>query len=287
MGMNPAVSYGKNAATTCGRFASAYKIRVCDGGTLIDGSSPDGRHTGTCDRCGTAILNVYVFSDESRSTFMHVGIDCAQKMGVSLDQLKSARTFWRRQAIEAENAARRASIEERRRLEDEARKARLEASRELVTEINDLRMDAHATTWERDRLNSLVAYTANNGDSWFHSPAESDLRELKDFFAIRERLHLCYTSTVQSSAKRVRLRLTAYRKALSFHGMYGLTFVNFLTDGVNAYVYKGGKCIDYGETVEATWTLGDEDTRDGLTSTTLKRPAKGVVTSETGEVSDL
>lgn len=277
------ISYGKTAATEIGLFVSAYRIAMSHQGVVIDGNSPDGRHTGTCDRCGTAIMNVYVFSNDNRSTFMHVGIDCAQKMGISLMELKSARSFWRRQAIEAENAVRRASLEDRRRKEEEARKARLAAAEELVNEINDLRMDARATTWERDRLNTMIAYTAEHGDSWFHSPeGESDTHELKTFFAIRERLHLCGTSTHQESAKRVRMRLNAYRKPVSFDGMYGLTFVNFLTDGVNAYVYKGGKRIDYGDIVEATWTLENADVRDGLTSTVLKRPAKGVVTTEDG-----
>ena len=50
------IAYGKESATEIGLFISAYRIVVSDRGVSIDGNSPDGRCTGTCDRCGTAIM---------------------------------------------------------------------------------------------------------------------------------------------------------------------------------------------------------------------------------------
>jgi hypothetical protein len=86
--------WGKVGAAQHGRFIGAYRIIVSERGTEVT-ASPDGRCTGTCDRCGTAIMHVYVFqSSEGARTTMHVGIDCAQKMGVPVEELRAARRYW-------------------------------------------------------------------------------------------------------------------------------------------------------------------------------------------------
>ena len=65
--------YGKEVAGEFDRFEAAYRLIKNDRGCFIDGSTPDGRTTGTCDRCGTAIMNVFVFASSKRPGFMHVG----------------------------------------------------------------------------------------------------------------------------------------------------------------------------------------------------------------------
>lgn len=281
--------FGKVDAVSCKRFVTAYSIKKTDRGVLIDGSSPDGRLTATCDRCGTAITYVYVFANGDRTMYMHVGIDCASKMGLDLTELKAARGYWRELAREQDRAARALSAKERREAEQKAIDARLAASAELVAMIESLQAHPAVTQWERDQLAGMIARTGHNGDEWFYDaePDTSDAATVAKFFAIQQRLGLCDSSKpFTTSAKRVTLKLRAYRAHLAFQSMYGTTCISFLCDEETgtAFVYKGSKAVHQGEIITATWSVADTDTRDGLTSTHLKRPAKGTVIGTDGQV---
>jgi len=280
---------GKLDAVECNKFVTAYTIRKTDRGVLIDGTSPDGRLTGTCDRCGQAITYVYVFANKGRTMYMHVGIDCAGRMGVALDELRAAKGYWRELAREQDRAARALSAKERREAEQKAIDARLAASAELVAMIESLQAHPAVTQWERDQLAGMIARTGHNGDEWFYDaePDASDAATVAKFFAIQQRLGLCDSSKpFTTSAKRVTLKLRAYRAHLAFQFMYGTTYISFLCDEETgtAFVYKGSKAVHQGEIITATWSVADTDTRDGLTSTHLKRPAKGTVIGTDGQV---
>lgn len=280
---------GKADAADHKWFANAYQIVKSERGTEVSGTGPDGRCTGTCDRCGTAILNVYVFSDAARSSYMHVGIDCAGKMGVPVTELKKARGYWRECAREADRAARAATAAERKAKEDQARAARLAENAALVDDLETLKGNPNATDWERDQLALMVGLVANYGGEWA-DPDSTDDGPFADknewrratLTCIRERLALCETSRPQVEAMTgkgkpagFRRVLRGYRKAVVLNGQYGTTYISFMADDQgNAYVHKGSNLIAMGEVIEATWSVDGTDTRDGLTATVLKRPRK-------------
>lgn len=278
------IEYGKTAAQEHGRFLGGYRVVMGDRGVSIEGVSPDGRHTGTCDRCGTSIQNVYVFGDRDRQSIMHVGIDCAQMMGYPLASIKSARTFWRDQERAAYRAARAASAAERHRLEEEAKNARLSLHASVVEELRGLLANPNATKYERDQLDRMINSIARNGTDWME-PAEDEQewctvsREI--LASVRDRLGLCATSKLVQGDKKgaITATLRAYRKPIPLEPYtYNApwTFVNFLTDDKgNAFVYKGSKKVCNGEEIVATFSIEGSDTRDGLTATILKRPRKG------------
>ena len=287
--------WGKVGAAQHGRFIGAYRIIVSERGTEVT-ASPDGRCTGTCDRCGTAIMHVYVFqSSEGARTTMHVGIDCAQKMGVPVEELKRARRYWGDVARESSRAAARASAEERAALREAERRARLAEAAALVEEIDALAAHPHATDYERSALGRVRVAISEQGGEWLEGPLTREeidatydertwqTRRKIELLSVRERLSLVETSVEQGDdldrkgkPAGLRRKLRAYRAPVSFEGTYGVTHVSFLTDDRgNAFVHKGSShCYRYGETVEATWSVAGSDERDGLTATVLKRPRK-------------
>ncbi len=265
---------GKLAAEQYKRFAGAYKIRTGMNGTQVS-PSPDGRATGTCDRCGTAIMNIYVFSDNHNET-MHVGIDCAAQMGVPLPELRRARAHWRQ--VEREAAAKASaekSAERRARWEAErlaAAEANREANAELVKLLEGLRNNPACTDFETRRLSWYLGCVERGNADVF---ADETSDEAMGLGTIVTRLGLCATSTAQTWEKRRTLTLKVYRRAISWDGMYGRTYVNFLYDVAagNAYVYKGSTCVGMiGETLELVASHKGTDERDGLTATVIQRP---------------
>jgi hypothetical protein len=292
--------WGKVGAAQHERFIGAYHITVSDRGTHVS-PSPDGRTTGTCDRCGTAIMHVYVFqSSEGARTTMHVGIDCAQKMGVPVEELRAARRYWGEVARESSRAAARASAEDRAALREAERRARLAEAAALVEEIDALAAHPHATDYERSALGRVRVAISEEGGEWlegdlsaeqvetfncdrYDSNAHWRTRQRVALQSVRDRLSLTETSVEQGEdldrkgkPAGLRRKLRAYRAPVSFEGTYGVTHVSFLTDDRgNAFVHKGSShCYRYGETVEATWSVAGSDERDGLTATVLKRPRK-------------
>lgn len=276
-------AYGRTAAADHRHFAGAYRIVVSDRGTQIEGGSPDGRCTGTCDRCGVSIMNIYVFSDSARRSFMHVGCDCAQRMGVPVEELKKAHGYWSERRRECDRAAHAASAAERRAAEQAAKNARLAESAAIVEEFRAMAANPNATTWEREQCGRLEARIAANGADWIDAPSDKyEERAAESIGAIRTRLALCETSTEQAEAvtkkgkpSGFRRALRAYRDCISFTSSYGTTYISFLTDDAgNAFVHKGSNAWGLGEEVEATWSVDGTDVRDGLTATVLKRPRK-------------
>ena len=287
--------WGKVGAAQHGRFIGAYRIIVSERGTEVT-ASPDGRCTGTCDRCGTAIMHVYVFqSSEGARTTMHVGIDCAQKMGVPVEELRAARRYWGEVARESSRAAARASAEDRAALREAERRARLAEAAALVEEIDALAAHPHATDYERSALGRVRVAISEQGGEWLEGPLTREeidatydertwqTRRKIELLSVRERLSLVETSVEQGDdldrkgkPAGLRRKLRAYRAPVSFEGTYGVTHVSFLTDDRgNAFVHKGSShCYRYGETVEATWSVAGSDERDGLVATVLKRPRK-------------
>ena len=281
--------FGHEAASLHSIFAAAYRIIVGERGTQIDGGSPDGRCVGTCDRCGTCIQNIYVFRNRKGDSYMHVGIDCAAKMGVPVTELKAARNHWRNVAREAGESARRASHAERQAAERALRNARAVANAGLIGELESLAADPNATEWERNALGAMIAHvtTSDAGADWMDPESDrydgdwnTDLRNRLE--SIRDRLALCATSkAVVAGKKGLAVTLRGYRNPIRIEGSYGTTYVCFLTDdAVNAFVYKGSHCFGFGRVVEATWSTEGTDTRDGLTATVLKRPRKFAKTEE-------
>jgi len=278
------IAYGKEAAATHTHFMGAYTIRRTDRGTIVD-PSPDGRTTGTCDRCGVAISNVYVFRDPKAGTRMHVGIDCAAKMGVPAEELRRARHYFSDIAKEHDRARRRASAEAARAAEEAERVARLNANAALVEELSMMRNHPAATAWEVGQIDRAVSMVASEGPVWLDEDVDSErmVRMRDALAAIRDRISLCDTSRPVAGDKKGALtgEFRVYRKPIvyePFHYGSPPTYVNFLTDDAgNAFVYKGTKGAAMGSRIRATFTVGEADTRDGLTSTTLSRPRKATI----------
>ena len=267
---------GKDIAVHFNRHASSYKINKFDRqfGTSVAGYSPDGRYTGTCDRCCTAILNVHVFQSDNPEYpgYMHVGIDCAQKMGVPAEELRQARTWVREYQSRQQRA-----IEATRR--ENARLSREESNRakysDLLERIERAAQDQHASDYERDWCAKLTGIILNGDfhDNW--TDCNGYLRQLE---SIEMRQSLCRTSKAQIG-KRLPVQLyTVYRRSFAFDGLYGLTIINFLMDAQgNAYVYKGSRSMGkLDQEVSASFGIKGVETRDGLTSTLLTRPTKVV-----------
>lgn len=277
------IAYGKEAASTHKHFLGAYTIRRTDRGTIVD-PSPDGRTTGTCDRCGVSISNVYVFTDPKAGTRMHVGIDCAAKMGVPAEELRRARRYFSDVAQEHERTKRRASAEAARAAEAAERAARLSANAALVEELSMMRNHPAVTAWEVEQIDRAVATVASEGPVWLEEDVSERMERMRDrLAAIRDRISLCETSGLVAGDKSgaIKGEFRVYRKPIVYEPFrYGgaPTYVNFLTDDAgNAFVYKGKKGAAFGSRIRATFSVGEADVRDGLTSTKLYRPRKATI----------
>ena len=208
--------YGKVAAAEYPLFRGYYGIVKSDRGVTITGPSPDGRYTGTCDRCGIAISHVYVFTNRALTGFMHVGVDCATRMGVPVDELRKARAFATEVGRMRDRAARRATREAAAKVardEEEAERAHNRAVHgALLAELDGLAADENATDWERRRITTAiglvescgdaltpVVVTAASGRVYDDRPAYH-VEVARDVDTIRDRLSLCRTSKVSEAA---------------------------------------------------------------------------------------
>lgn len=209
--------YGKDAAADYPHFRAYYSIRTAERGTFVTGPTPDGRYTGTCDRCGMAITHVYVFRHRTADHHMHVGIDCAQRMGVPLDALRAARGYaaevGRLRATSERNAIRAAAAREARDREAAERAHNREVHGALIADLEALGADDNLTDWERRRLAQAVGMVERCGDCLTLAVAtredgtpydtRSDVERdvALDVDTIRARLSLCRTSRVSSAAE--------------------------------------------------------------------------------------
>lgn len=260
---------GHAAAENYKQFVGAYQIRKTEWGTVVS-PSVDGHVTGTCDRCGTAIMNVYIFANNQNLT-MHVGIDCMRKMGIPLAECRKASGYWREQARKVAASERAAMAETRKAAIEEMHKANLQANSALVDELDSLAASPCANSWEVFALEGLKRSIAWGDAAKLLDPDEWQGERLE---VIRTRIALCNTSTDQAKPGRITLTLEVYRDSIGFPTQYGNSYRNFLTDGVNAFTYKGTHSFKLGEKVTATWTCEGVNVYDSLTSTVLKRPAK-------------
>lgn len=246
---------------------------------------------GTCDVCGTGIMYAYRIEASNGAQF-EVGCDCLRKTDDTqlIAEMRAADRAAEREAWYNSPEAREAREREASRLA--AVEAERAANREMhaawLAEISAMLESPAATDFEKRVLRSCRydAETYGFGRSSydvFRDPSSCESRFERDrieaqnrrngaVLATIARLALCRTSTHATAARGA---LRCYRDALSFDGQYGVTYVNFLTDGERAYVYRGGSfCVRVGDVVTATWSVGDADTRDGLVSTRLLRPRK-------------
>lgn len=212
-------AYGKVAAAEYPVFRAYYGIVKSDRGTLITGPSPDGRYTGTCDRCGIAISHVYVFTNRAGSAHMHVGVDCAQRMGVPVDELRKARAFATEVGRLRDRAARRANRDAAAmaaREQEEAERAYNRAVHgAILADLEGLAADENLTDWERRRLEMAVGMVERVGDFLTpvvvadeddqHRPvdtrSEYEQDVALDVETIRDRLSLCRTSRACEAAE--------------------------------------------------------------------------------------
>lgn len=238
-------TFGYEAAAIHARFVGYYRVGVGERGTFVSGPSPDGRYTGTCDRCCTAIAHVYVFRSAKTGTYMHVGCDCAQRMGVPVAELKAAsraaRDVNRLRTTAAQRAASAARIADARAREAAAREARADRHAALVEELRGLAADPNASEFERSRLEQAVERVLNEGDftvrratARYRTEYETDMttrevfhgyedarheravRLAADVDAARVRLALCHTSRASDGAQ-----LLAQARELAGYGLAG------------------------------------------------------------------
>jgi hypothetical protein len=253
-------------------FVSTYSITVNEMvGTRVSGCDPTGRSTGTCDRCGRAIMHVAVFGDRRRTRFVHVGLDCAQRMGVAPEEVEAAeRSFEnaRRAERAAASAARRAEYEA---AELAQRRENCAAAAVELAWADAIVGHPHATQWERDEASRF----ASDCERWGSSS--------RDLGAILARLALCATSRARDAARVKGLELVAYRAPVRIEGAYGARYVSFLCDDAGcAYVYVGSSfAARRGDRVAFGAVAFDgSEHRDGLTATRLSRPSKVTVRGE-------
>lgn len=252
---------GKTLAQDFNKFAGAYHLVHNQHGSMsFEGYSPDGKQNYICERCGQSLMNVYVFTND-KNEYMHVGIDCAEKMGVPLSELRSAKTFYAREESR-KNELTRKSIQEKF----------ITANREKfaneITFLESLLIDTPINDFERNVIQQEISSLEQDVDSG----------KGKDFLlGILSRLTLVKTS-VKIDKVKITGTLRAYRNCVILQGFYGATFINFLTDGINSYVYKGSAYgLFLNDTITAGWNVVGDDTRDGLLSTVINRPSKVVV----------
>lgn len=284
--------HGREAAASHGTFVSAYAIVEDRRGKRIVGTSPDGRLDFMCMRCSKALKSVYVFANADRSSYMHVGADCAEKMGVPLSEIRKATDYFdalERAKRDQANASKRAAEAAARAEEIRVNRA---ASATLVAEIEHMLKNPNVTRFERDVLRDALA-ACEASSSWYQREWLVDLmrewsmgeraRDVDFRYAnlsaqldsVRDRLALAATSR-PVVGKQITGAFRAYRAHISFDTQYGTMYVSFVTDDAgNAYVIKSAEFIvRQGCTVIATFSLGESDERDGLTSTRLLRPRK-------------
>lgn len=268
MDTKPIRNEGKDIAQHFRVFRCGYRIiKDPTRGVLIAGASPDGRYTGTCDRCGTAILNVSCFAsdDPERPGFMHVGIDCAQRMGVPLSELRKARTYVRNHE---RSKRREAAAKVAKAAQQEREAVRREAYKPLLDRLAAVSENSNASDFERDWCDRKAELVVSAG----FEPREIDWLVLD---SAETRLALCESSVAQEG-KAVTTTFTVYRTPIALDGFYGVTLINFFHDQQgNAYVHKGSKSWGYpGSEFTATFSIKGKETRDGLVSTQVNRPRK-------------
>ena len=248
----------KIKAQNYGIFQSAYKVRGRIGG--FTGHSSDARVCDTCERCGMWLMNVYVFANADGDT-MHVGIDCAAKMGADLSELRKARRFFSDSEKSIANANARA-------LHQAKHDALVLANRLVFAES----IAFLESLLDADNLNAFELNAVKTAIGCY----ELGATPRRDYLpSILERLELCETSEALPVGDKLKAKsMTCYRDFIALDGYYGVTYINFMTDGVSAYVYKGSHAFMRLDTLTANWTVKGSETRDGLTSTVIQRPSK-------------
>ena len=266
--------YGFEDAGRFRYFVSEYHIQKANeyGPGGVEGASPDGIYTGTCDRCGTAIMNIYVFTDGVG--FMHVGIDCAMIMGVPPEELKKAKQAHYstlRDTRAKQREARYAKIRETReqeeaRMEREAR----EAAPDLFSRIDALLAHPQASKRAKDAAGAYARYLVLHPEDIFNTSW------LAEFVRYEMEAGLAANSDyVGKEGEAITLNLMAHRDRYRFDSPYGGGNINFLTDGRNIFILKSSTYgFDTGDRVAGTFTIKAHTLRDGVRQTELARPRK-------------
>lgn len=284
-------TFGHEAAARHGRFVGYYSVMVTERGVIISAPSPDGRYTGSCDRCCTAIRHVYVFRSTTTGSYMHVGCDCAQRMGIPVAELKAASRAARDanhlRATAAERAARAA-----RHATEQARIAAERAAREdrhaaLLEELGTLASDPRASSFERSRLEQAMERVRCEGDftvrrafprlrtrlnddgqvveyvdGYADERDDRTVRLAADVESARVRLALCNTSRASDAAQ-----LLAQARELAGYGLDGARAVQ-ATRAAMAATVKGVRGLTAEEKAAAKGhlTLTLEAYRDPYTT---------------------
>ena len=269
------ISESKLEACEFGTFLGAYKYTRQ--GALNGGVSPDGRLVTQCERCLTCLLNVFVFANAVGQT-MHVGIDCAAKMGVELSELRTARRYF---SDSEKNNSIKNALEKRKAATDALVLANRELHKDKLAMLEDLSAEPNLSSFERSAIETNI------------SALELGRSLTRDFLpAILTRLALCETSQALAvGTKLVSVTLTAYRAPVFILSQFGGSYINFLTDGINSFVYIGNSLTVWNEKKQdcdyigglslnarvkftGNWSVKKSETRDGLISTVLQRPSK-------------
>jgi len=286
------LQFGKESAGRHLYFVSSYRLVETERGRFVEGSSPDGRQEFMCCRCGIDLHNVFVFTDNTKQSFMHVGIDCAKKMGIPLAELSKANAFWKNYQSPEQRAA--AAAE--KRAADNAREAKqranLEANAALVLELEALKSDPNLTSYERNVIESALEACAwhsgwytqdwlvDSYHGWRNDRQNVHTSLSARLDSVRERLALCKTSRrVEGTGKDKRTykgTLRAYRPHFEIESVYGNTTISYLTDDCgNAFFVKSAEFyVRHGCSITGTFSIDDVDVRDGLIATRLMRPRK-------------
>lgn len=273
-------TFGKLSASNVNlQFVSRYehvKASAWNAGGTFGGKSPSGRVTTICDRCGTDIMNVYVFVAPG-GIEMHVGIDCAGKMGIPLDELKKARTFKR-------DAARKAEWDKRLAEIIDQKQRQLAANADYVEEINGLLSAEYLSFFEQEFLTRQLRDAEVSDISWINAEsaeaAGRDAHDWKIFQSIRDRQDLIAINAILPDlppGERIKnLKIKIWRSPVRIESQaWGTSYINFLTDSATgrSFIYKGGKRLgDYGAELVLSGTVKEMKTYDGLTSCYLQRP---------------
>jgi hypothetical protein len=286
------LAYGREAAAQHGRFVGAYKIVESRLGKQVVGDFPDGRTEFMCTRCYASLKNVYVFANPSDSSFMHVGMDCAEVMGVSPEELTRAQNYWRNAELEARRAANaiKYAAERAERATAEARS--MAACAPLVDEIHLLLRNPNLTRFENEALHNALDLCKSDPNwyqpewvvdfaiDWHRSvnkaPVSNWSKTSALLDAVRERIALC-DSSKPVTGKAITGAFRAYRAPMTLESSaFGDSYLSFLTDDTgNAYYTKSNEfMVRQGCTIIGTFSIGEAEQRNGLTATRLLRPRK-------------
>lgn len=289
------MAWGRDEAPHHKQFVGAYHIVENERGRTVEGTFPDGRMEFMCTRCLKALKHVYVFANSTQRSFMHVGMDCAEKMGIPRAELDKAENFFRDLNRAANRAANAQRIEAERVAAAERKAQNLAACHALVSDIASLLNHPACTDYERHEVLRPALELCAEDPNWYNpewlidhleehssgshrAPLSRATKLSAGLDSVRDRLALCNTSKPVKpvKGKAITGAFRAYRRHININTGFGDVSISFLTDDCgNAFVVKSAEFwVRHGCTVIGTFSIGESDERDGLVSTRLLRPRK-------------